>query len=191
MDTNQRTSVKRFGSTEITYSYNDANLPIRKTNNFGGMKNLYEMSYYASGEKYLETDSINNITKQYKYNSLGQLSSEKNTRDGIMVLSAKYEYDVSGNRVKMSTLDGSNKVTGITSYTYDANNRLTQLSNADASGTISDMTRYYYDDNGNMIAEQKAVYTTGTEKSNMILSGRTGGGQMKTYQYDYFNRLVF
>ena len=90
----------------------------------------------------------------------------------------------------MSKLNSSNKVTSVTNYAYDANNRLTQMSNADAGGTVSDITKYYYDGNGNVITEQKAVYTDGNTRSNMILSGRTGGGNMKVYQYDSFNRLM-
>ncbi len=58
------------------------------------------------------------------------------------------------------------------------------------SNEVTDTTRFYYDDNGNTIAEQNKIYSSGTENSKMLLSGRSGGGTMKVYEYDKFNRLV-
>ncbi|MCH5210576.1 MAG: RHS repeat protein [Oscillospiraceae bacterium] len=174
---------------DLHIMYNKANLPVVYRSHYGGTSYSYTMSYYLNGQKYQENDKYNNTSKVYAYNALGQLTTENASREDETTANISYTYDASGNRTRMSAYNTQTGKTDITDYTYDANNRMTSLTNT-ISGGITDMTRYYYDEAGNTVAEQKKLYTTGNEASDMALSGRTGSGTLKLYTYDVFNRLI-
>lgn len=79
------------------------------------------MSYYLNGNKYQETNTLDNIAKTYAYNTIGQLSSENETKGNTAVYSTSYTYTPYGNRAQMSyTANGASE---ITDYAYDELNK--------------------------------------------------------------------
>ncbi|MCD8390760.1 MAG: hypothetical protein LUD03_02835 [Firmicutes bacterium] len=179
-----------------SYAYNAANLLTKLTCKNGSTAyRRYSMSYYLDGLKSAEADDVNSYNKVYFYDNAGRLKEEfiYDTL-GEFNMDSNYEYDTYGNRTLAEVTNSDNNVT-IENYTYDANNRLTDIAESYKStpgGTAEAMsaTKYYYDDNGNTLAKQVTSYTSGTESSNMGISGRSPNNGMEIYGYDAFNRLI-
>ncbi|MCD8181012.1 MAG: M91 family zinc metallopeptidase [Firmicutes bacterium] len=178
-----------------SYTYNAANLVTKmSTKNGSTTYQGYSISYYLDGLKNTESDSVNSCNRIYTYYKTGELKEELIYGSSGDIMDSYYEYDASRNRT-LAEITNEDKSVTIENYTYDANNRLTGIaesykSTPSGTATATGETKYYYDDNGNTIAKQVTKYTSGTETSEMGISGRSPDSGMEIFGYDKFNRLT-
>jgi RHS repeat-associated protein len=125
-------------------------------------------TYDNAGNRASKTNKLNNITEQYTYDPLYQLTQ---VTQGATTTET-YSYDLVGNR--LSSL-------GVSSYSYNSSNELT--SNSAASFT--------YDANGNTLSKTNASGTTqyGWDFENRLKSVITPTGTV-TFVYDPLGRRI-
>ena len=127
-------------------------------------------TYDSAGNRTSKTDQLANVTSNYTYDVLSQLTQ---VTQGSTT-TENYAYDLVGNRLSsssssMNSFDSSNALTSTQSatYTHDANGNIT--AKTDASGT----TNYNWDFNNHLIG--------------VVLAN--GGGTV-SFAYDPFGRRI-
>ncbi len=128
-------------------------------------------------------------TKNYAYDSLNQLSSEKklNQAETTRLYEYQYLFDAAGNRTQMKYYDGS--TTQTTTYQYNNGN---QMSNR-YKGT--DEWEYTYDNNGNMTNE--TLVESGSQReftwnsdNRLTYAENLVDSQVAEYTYDAMGRRI-
>ena len=79
------------------------------------------------------------LAREYTYNANRELSGYY-----------EYEYDSSGNQIKMSIHDENGKLSGFLEYEFDSNGKRTKESIYDANGELSGYYEWDYDSKGNL-----------------------------------------
>jgi len=79
------------------------------------------------------------LAREYTYNANRELSGYY-----------EYEYDSSGNQIKMSIHDENGKLSGYYEYEFDSNGKRTKESIYDANGELSGYYEWDYDSKGNL-----------------------------------------
>jgi RHS repeat-associated protein len=167
----RRTSLTRPNGVNTGYSY-DSLSRLLSVLHQSGTTTLDGASYTydAAGNPTTKTNQLNNITEQYTYDPLYQLTK---VTQGTTTTES-YNYDSVGNR--LSSL-------AVASYSYNPSNELT----ANSAGTFT------YDSNGNMLTKTDSTgtrnYTWDFENrlSSVVLPG--SGGTV-TFKYDPFGRRI-
>src|SRR5262249_35069125 len=127
-------------------------------------------TYDAAGNRTAKTNQLNNITEQYTYDPLYQLTK---VTQGTTTTES-YNYDSVGNR--LSSL-------GVTSYSYSPSNELT----ANSAATFT------YDNNGHTLSKTDSSgtrnYTWDFENRLTSVVLPASGGTV-TFKYDPFGRRI-
>jgi RHS repeat-associated protein len=127
-------------------------------------------TYDSAGNRTAKTNYLNNITEQYTYDPIYQLTQ---VTQGTTTTES-YSYDVVGNR--LSSL-------GMSPYAYDSSNERTSTPSA----------TFTYDGNGNTLTKADSSGTTTyhwdfeNRLTSVVLSGTRGTA---TFEYDPFGRRI-
>jgi RHS repeat-associated protein len=167
----RRASLGRPNSVATTYNYDSLShlLSVLHKNGSTTLDGAV-YTYDNAGNRSSKANQLNNITEQYTYDPLYQLTQ---VTQGSTTTES-YSYDGVGNR--LSSL-------GVSSYTYNSSNELT--SNSAAS--------FAYDNNGNTVTKTDSTgarnYTWDFENrlSSVVLPG---SGGTATFKYDPFGRRI-
>ena len=170
--------VTNGNGTYSRYTYNQYG-ELTAIDNYsasGSLTSYNRYTYDSNGR--CATKATKDGTWTYTYDKVGQLTSAvlKNSSNSVL-RSETYQYDTVGNRVK-SVIDG---VT--TTYVYDAMNRI-------VSATVGGKkTNYRYDADGNLLEDEKRIYTWTTD--NRVLTEKDKAtGQVWTYGYDALGNRI-
>lgn len=141
-----------IGSFYVNYQYSMQHLNNVQTN---GSSTLNTAATVSATYEYFPTGQVKTITyptlangtvlkTEYKYNSLNQLWTMKNSKGTGVLSSYRYLYDKNGNitTVTETLINGTDKTTN---YAYDKLNRLYSITHPDGAG----ITTYAYDLQGN------------------------------------------
>jgi RHS repeat-associated protein len=169
---NRLTQVSRSGQTVAQYAYDALSRVIRR-------------------------DLENGTSTTYNYDASSRLLDLINRKSTSEIISRfSYTYDNLGNRLTMTTLDGT------TRYSYDATRQLINVIRPDSSSTA-----YNFDAAGNRISvtdsSGSTSYTTNdlnqytnvdgasySYDANGNMTSKTTSEGTTTYSYDFENRLV-
>jgi RHS repeat-associated protein len=167
----RRISLNRPNGINTSYSY-DSRSRLLSVLHKSGSTTLDGASYAYdnAGNRTAKTNQLNNITEQYVYDALYQLTqvSQGSTT------AENYSYDPVGNR--LSSLN-------VPTYSYNSSNELTSTPNVS----------FTYDNNGNTMSKTNSGATTQytwdfeNRLSSVILPG--SGGTV-TFKYDPFGRRI-
>ncbi len=170
--------VTNGNGTYSRYTYNQYG-ELSAIDNYsasGSLTSYNRYTYDSNGR--CATKTTKDGTWTYTYDKIGQLTAAvlKNS-SGSVIRNESYQYDTVGNRVK-SVIDG---VT--TTYVYDAMNRI-------VSATVGGKkTTYRYDADGNLLEDEKRIYTWTTD--NRVLTEKDKAtGQIWTYGYDALGNRI-
>jgi RHS repeat-associated protein len=167
----RRTGLTRPNGVNTNYGY-DSLSRLLSVLHQSGANTLDGASYTydSAGNRTAKTNKLNNITEEYTYDPLYQLTQ---VAQGATTTES-YSYDAVGNR--LSSL-------GVSSYSYNSSNELTSTSAA----------AFTYDNNGNTLTKADSTgtrnYTWDFENrlASVVLPG-TGG--TATFKYDPFGRRI-
>ncbi len=178
----------------VNYQYDAAGRLDRMTD--GADVLIVDYDYDAAGRLSLKTLG-NGVYTTYEYDSAGNILHLINYQPDSTVLSRyDYEYDVSGRRIAMTTLEGTFQ------YGYDALGQLIAVRHPDDR-----VVTYEYDAVGNrrqVIDGSEAIAYTSNALNQYLLVGdvlyeydldgnlisKTEDGVTTTYRYDIENRLI-
>lgn len=118
--------------------------------------NITEINYLDGRKNMYNYDNSNNLIQEKMFDTTGKV--KKNVA---------YEYDVTGNRTKM-TEDGKETI-----YTYDVSNRMQSINGE----------KVIYDKNGNLSKNAKWIHEYGPN-DEMIAIKNKEGQEIATYEYD-------
>jgi RHS repeat-associated protein len=167
----RRTGLTRPNGVNTSYSYDSLSrlasvLHQAGTNTIDGASYLYD----NAGNRTSKTNYLNNITENYTYDPLYQLTQ---VTQGLTTTES-YSYDAVGNR--LSSL-------GMSPYAYSSSNELTSTPSA----------TFTYDNNGNTTSKADASGTTGymwdfeNRLTAVTLPGTAG---TVSFKYDPFGRRI-
>jgi len=190
---NNRTQLVYPNGKTLDYSYDALNRRTQISES-GQMVASYA---YDSLSRITRRDLKNGTYSTYNYDSASQLLELINSKSTAEVISSfGYTYDSRGNRVTMTTLQGT------TQYTYDAISQLIGVTLPDSA-----TTSYGLDAAGNRTSVTDTSGTTGyttndhnqytdvggdtyTYDANGNMTSKTTSAGITTYSYDFENRLV-
>jgi RHS repeat-associated protein len=167
----RRTSLTRPNGVNTSYGY-DSLSHLLSVLHQAGTTTLdgTTYSYDSAGNRTAKANKLNNITEQYTYDPLYQLTQ---VVQGATTTES-YSFDTVGNR--LSSL-------GVSSYNYNSSNELT------STPTIS----FIYDNNGNTLTKTDSTgsRTYGWDFENRLASVvLPGTGGTVTFTYDPFGRRI-
>jgi len=150
---------------------------------------------YDAGGRLTRQDYANGAYAVYGYDVANRLTALINlSASGTVLAGYGYTYDANGNRLSMTTPQGT------TSYTYDGDNRLLSAS---YTGIVAPDESYAYDGAGNRTNFNGTAYTydaadrlqsagniTYNFDANGNLTLKNENGQVTQYAYDGENRLT-
>lgn len=174
----------------IWYDYDEANQLIQIKDSEDHV--IVNYTYDEAGRR-IRRHLENGVYTTYSYDAADQLAELVNKKsNGDTISSFSYTHDPMGNRLTMTTPEGTHH------YTYDANYQLVKVTYPDGSTTT-----YSYDALGNRVSMTKDGATTSyvTNGLNQYISvsgtsyaydtnGNLINGGENTYEYDYENRLI-
>jgi RHS repeat-associated protein len=165
----RRTGLNRPNGVNTTYGYDSLSRLLNVLHKAGTTTlDGAGYTYDNAGNRTSKTNNLNNITEQYTYDAIYQLTQ---VVQGTTTTES-YTYDAVGNR--LSSL-------GMASYTYNASNELTATSAA----------TYTYDANGNTLTKADSTGTTtyNWDFENRLSSVVLPSGTV-TFKYDPFGRRI-
>ncbi|WP_123040478.1 DNRLRE domain-containing protein [Cohnella candidum] len=176
----------QFGNgTQLQQLYNEAGetLKMVNTNSNGEVLSSSAYQYDDNGNR---IQVINEIGQKitYTYDSLNQLLSETNPKDGTTI---SYSYDVLGNRTKKEIKDSAGNVVNTFSYSYDKANKL--LSVNGQAYTYETMTGSG-DKAGNLIQDNKLKYKWDESGRLFEVRNKVDDALLGQYEYDDTGRRV-
>jgi len=202
----ERRSITYPDGKKAVYGYDEA----MKLKTLETAKGITEYSYDSLG-RLCQKELPNDVTTTYDYNSLGRLTAMSHIKEGFTE-AYTYEYDAVGNRLKTtktSVRDGISD-NSIYEYGYDELDHLTEVKR---NGDI--LRRYGYDSYGNRTIKedfenggQTTAYTYngnnqivtgitgdleevyGYDRRGNLTSVTSGGNLIKSYRFDYANRMT-
>lgn len=150
-----------FSTQDTNYSYDSLGRNISVSQ--GDLTNYTD--YIVNG-KITRDNTPNQNRKEYKYNSLGKLSSVKEYTNASNANETKYEWNLLGNLIKLTDNLGN-----IRNFNYDSEGRLLKQEDlhAAADNTFG-VYSYTYDVNGNLVSKKDP------------------SGNVATFEYDILNR---
>jgi RHS repeat-associated protein len=177
---------------------------------------IADFTYDSLGRR-IQLDLQNGTRATYAYDALQRLTSlvNKVVSPEALISSFSYTYDKVGNRLTMTTTDGTHtysydagyQLTNVdypavfpfpdTSYTYDAvGNRLTVVNGGTTAFTPNELNQYTdvggdaytYDTNGNRSSDGSNTYTYDCE--SRLAGAATPGHPSISYVYDAFGRRI-
>jgi RHS repeat-associated protein len=171
----RRTQLTRPNLVNTNYTYDSlsrlGSLLHQYTTSKGAKTTLdgATYSYDAAGNRLSRTDNRTNVTLNYGYDDLYQLSS---VMQGSSTTES-YSFDVVGNR--LSSL-------GVSPYSYSSSNQLTEKPG----------TTYSYDDNGNLSSKTDTSGTTTStwDYENRLARVTLPGGSQVSFKYDPMGRRI-
>ena len=162
---NRRTALNRPNGVNTTYGFDSLSRLLNVLHKAGTVTlDGAGYSYDNAGNRTAKTNNLNNITEQYAYDPLYQLTQ---VTQGTTTTES-YSYDAVGNR--LSSLDMS-------SYAYNLSNELISTSAA----------TFTYDSNGNMLTKTDSNGSTtfnwdfNNRLGSVVLPGTSG---TVTFKYD-------
>jgi RHS repeat-associated protein len=165
----RRTSLTRPNGVNTSYGYDSLSrllnvLHQNGTTTLDGATYTYD----NAGNRTAKTNLLNNITEQYTYDPLYQLTQ---VVQGTTTTES-YSYDAVGNRLSSLGM----------SYNYNSSNELTSTPAA----------TFTYDNNGNTLSKSNASGTTqyGWDFENRLASAVVPGVGATTFRYDPFGRRI-
>ena len=168
----RRTSMTVAGQPAVLYNYDDAGYLTRITRG-----PLVVAFTYDSAHRRTSLTYPNGLVGEYDYDAGSQLIGITYRMAGTVLGDLSYEYDKTGNRVKVG---GSFSRTGIpqaVSFGYNAANQLVQ------SGTIN----LSYDANGNLTSDGVNSYSWNARNQLAVIAGP---GIAASFGYGAFGRRV-
>ncbi|MBC7328182.1 RHS repeat protein [bacterium] len=189
----RRTQMRDYFGGQTTYSYDALGRLVSIVNPYGEMTTFQ----YDANSRLIRKNLPNGTYTTYSYNSRGFLLGIANYKsNGTLITYANYTYDAVGNRLSMTTPEGTysytydaiyrltgevNPIGGNYSYTYDGvGNRLTMTHNG--------VTTNYTYDAGNKLLQAGATTFTYDGNGNMV--SKTENGQTTTYVYNYEDKMI-
>jgi len=192
-------TYNRFGQRQ-TMTDGEGQITSYEYNALGRLTNIVHPSelitqyVYDNAGRLARKTLPNSVNTTYTYEVSGRLKQLVNTRaDGDVISSFAYTHDRVGNRLSMTTLQGTHN------YSYDETYQLISATHPDQPAEV-----YYYDPVGNRLIS--ADYSNWTyDNCNRLLSygavtftydpsGNTTGKKdtqgTTTYTYDYENRMI-
>lgn len=172
-DVNEVT-VRDPNGTYVSQSYDPLNRLTQK---------MYEGYTYDAGGRILTAafrQIGNTINYTYLYDTAGRVIKVTDSRGYVIA----YEYDVLGNRTKM-TLQPGTVDERVTTYTYDVDNRLTSITSS--SGTFG----FTYDNLGRRTSlsypnQIVATYTyDDADRLTSVIHGTAGNGAIASFGYTH------
>jgi YD repeat-containing protein len=167
----RRTSLNRPNGVNTSYGYDSLSRLLNILHKRGATTiDGASYTYDNAGNRTAKTNQLNNVTEQYVYDAIYQLTQ---VAQGATTTES-YAYDAVGNR--LSSLN-------VPSYNYNASNEL----------TATPSTSFTYDNNGNTLSKTTSGATTQytwdfeNRLSSVILPG--SGGTV-TLKYDPFGRRI-
>ena len=155
----------------IKKEYDKSNRLICVTDSHGA---LVEYKYNSHNQLIYERRKINDTEEMqtgYIYDETGRLQTVINSADekhlGRKSVRTNYEYDKSGNIIKITTPTGTKIIRA-----YDMANRIISETHEETKGVICNTTKFSYDKAGNLIKV--------TDNNNVAI----------TYTYDLLNRIT-
>lgn len=163
----RRTQLTRPNGVNTNYSY-DSLSRLLSILHQSGLTTLDGASYTydAAGNRTSKTNYLNEITENYTYDPLYELTQV--TEGGSTTES--YSYDPSGNRLSSLT---------VPSYNYNSSNELT----SDSTGS------YTYDANGNTLGDAQGRGFIWDYENRLTQATVPGTGTV-TFKYDPFGRRI-
>jgi RHS repeat-associated protein len=168
---NRRTQFTRPNGVNTTYTYDNVSQLQSVLHQAGGTTLDGDgYTYDAAGNRVSKTNHLNNVTEDYSYDSLYQLTQ---VTQGASTTET-YTYDAVGNR--LSSL-------GVSLYQYNSSNELTSTPSAS----------FAYDHNGNTASKTDSSGTTtynwnsNDQLTSVVLPG--SGGTV-SFKYDPFGRRI-
>jgi RHS repeat-associated protein len=168
---NRRTALNRPNGVNTTYGYDSLSRLLNVLHRVGTVTlDGAGYTYDNAGNRTAKTNYLNNITENYTYDPLYQLTQ---VTQGTTTTES-YSYDAVGNR--LSSL-------GMSPYAYNSSNELTSTPSA----------IYAYDGNGNTVTKADA---SGTTTYNWNFENRLtsvvlpGSGGTVTFRYDPLGRRI-
>jgi RHS repeat-associated protein len=165
----RRTGLTRPNAVNTTYSYDSLSRLLSVLHQSGTTTlDGARYSYDLAGNRTSKTNYLNNVTEQYAYDAIYQLTQ---VTQGTTT-SESYSYDAVGNR--LSSLGWS--------YIYNSSNELTSTSAA----------TYTYDNNGNTLSKTDSTGTTQYtwDFEDRLTSTTLSSGGRVTFNYDPFGRRI-
>jgi len=174
-----RKIFKDYDNQLMTYEYDDLN---RLSQIVKAGLGAVSYSYNAAGLR-SQIDYANGTEVSYSYDNADRTELIDNKQSGVTVTSHEYEYDLNGNRTKLT--ESNIQATQITSYTYDDADRLIQTNYPSYISTLT------LDKVGNRTEEIIADPGNGTNTITYTYNNRDQlttttdtNGNNTTYQYD-------
>ena len=192
-ETGNRTQLTYPDGSVVDYGYDDVN---RLTEISRSGEVIASYSYDLLSRR-IQRDLLNGTFTTYVYDQEGRLLKLVNAKsDSEVISSFSYTYDNVGNRLTMTTLEGT------TQYTYDAINQLvealrpyglTSIYSFDSAGNRiavkdnSSTTNYIVNERNQYTQVEDAFYTY--DANGNMISKTTPSGTV-TYTYDFENHLT-
>jgi RHS repeat-associated protein len=167
----RRTSLTRPNGVNTSYGYDSLSRLLSVLHQAGA--NTLDgaaYSYDLAGNRTAKTNKLNNITEQYTYDPLYQLTQ---VVQGATT-SESYSYDDVGNRLSSQ---------GMGSYSYNVSNELTATS----------ASSFTYDANGNTLSKTDSTGTRNYAwdfENRLTSAALPGSGGTVTFKYDPFGRRI-
>jgi RHS repeat-associated protein len=148
-DKNGNVTSKTIDGKTTYYNYDENQRLVEIVDGDG---NTYTYTYEPNGNLSSKT-TPDSLTATYTYDETGRLLSKTLTNDtGEVVLSFEYVLDKNGNRISVTTEEGTTK------YTYDARGQLVSV--LEPSGRL---TEYTYDAAGNCLEKTVTINYSGPQ----------------------------
>lgn len=192
-ETGNRTQLTYPDGSVVDYGYDD----VHRLTEISRSGEVIASYSYDLLSRRIQRDLLNGTFTTYVYDQAGRLLKLVNAKsDSEVISNFSYSYDNVGNRLTMTTLEGT------TQYTYDAINQLVEVLRPDGSTTT-----YDFDSAGNRISVMADGDTTDytanernqyanvgdasyTYDANGNMTSKTTPAGTTTYAYDFENRLT-
>ncbi len=176
----RKTTMTYPSGDKVTYTYDTMDRLLTATEMDGSITTY---SYDGLGRR-IQT-SIDNLTTDYAFDEVGNLTAQTTTGDTALALA--YKYNRNGQIVEETRKE--NSATVVSSYSYDPLSQLTAFTNTNGYGEA-----YTYDKVGNMTKkaiskkdllneESTTTLTMAYNKGNQLTSMKNGR-EVLTYTYD-------
>jgi RHS repeat-associated protein len=167
----RRTALNRPNGVNTTYGYDSLSRLLNVLHKAGTVTlDGAGYTYDNTGNRTAKTNYLNNITEQYTYDPLYQLTQ---VTQGATTTES-YSYDPIGNRLSSP---------GMSPYAYNSSNELTSTPNA----------TFTYDSNGNTLTKAASSGTTTYNwdfENRLISVVLPGAGGTVLFKYDPFGRRI-
>jgi RHS repeat-associated protein len=168
---NRRTALNRPNGVNTAYGYDSLSRLLNVLHKAGTVTlDGAGYTYDNAGNRTAKTNYLNNITEQYTYDPLYQLTQ---VTQGTTTIES-YSYDAVGNRLSS---------VGMSPYVYNSSNQLTSMPGA----------TFTHDGNGNTLtkADSSGTTTYNWDFENRLTSVLLpGSGGMVTFKYDPLGRRI-